>query len=270
FCLDALPAFAGAGCVTAACHPDFGTGANLHAPVAGGECDACHESAGLKHPGPGSMKLVAIGSLLCAQCHERPSGDYVHGPVRTGRCDYCHDPHRGQQQDLINQAGNGVCFACHGGIRQINDGAVSRHQPVAEGHCWDCHAPHASQYRPFLQAAYPRELYVPYQADEFALCFECHDPEGFESEYTLTATGFRNGSRNLHWFHLQRPGKARVCRNCHGVHGADQPYLLMKRVPDFGDWDIPLEWVQDGSTNTCYVGCHNPKSYAKDRYVPNP
>ncbi|PLX87602.1 MAG: cytochrome C, partial [Desulfuromonas sp.] len=69
FFLDALPVFAGAGCVTTACHPDLGVGANLHAPVAGGECDPCHEPAGRKHPGPGSMKLVAAGSLLCAQCH---------------------------------------------------------------------------------------------------------------------------------------------------------------------------------------------------------
>ncbi|MDT8442479.1 MAG: cytochrome c3 family protein [Desulfuromonadales bacterium] len=266
--LAVSPAWSATACVTAECHAQIGAIQRPHAPVAAGECDTCHEAAGRQHPGPGSLRLVASGALLCAQCHEQPNATYVHGPVRTGRCDLCHAPHGSDQPGLIALPGNDICFSCHGGIRQTIARAVSQHEPVASGRCWNCHAPHAAEHRPLLQAAYPQASYVKYRAADFALCFECHSAAAFETEYTVSETRFRNGSRNLHWFHLQRPGKARVCRNCHGVHGADQPHLLMKRVPDFGDWDIPLEWVRNGPVATCYVGCHSPKSYGLEQFVP--
>jgi predicted CXXCH cytochrome family protein len=149
------------------------------------------------------------------------------------------------------------------------EGAVSQHEPVAKGRCWDCHVPHSSDYKPYLAAYYPRQFYVPYEEENFSLCFNCHDKNAFLYERTSEATQFRNRDRNLHYFHVNRPDKGRVCKSCHGVHGADQERLLPSRVPGFGRWDIPLRWDENENGATCYVGCHKPKTYDRTKLIDN-
>ena len=59
------------GCVTSACHAIMGKGKFVHEPVAGEECDSCHEETGKKHPGEkGAFTLAASGSALCLMCHD--------------------------------------------------------------------------------------------------------------------------------------------------------------------------------------------------------
>jgi len=198
-----------------------------------------------------------------------PEARYVHGPVSAGSCYLCHGIHGSDNHAMLILPGNGTCIACHSGIQEINDNAVSRHEPVANGNCWDCHTPHMSNYKPFLKAFYPREFYVPYENENFALCFNCHDKNAFLFERTSEATGFRNRDQNLHYFHVNRADKGRVCKSCHGVHGADQEKLLMSRVPGFGEWDIPMIWANDGERATCYVGCHRPKTYDREQKIDN-
>ena len=54
------------GCVTSACHAVMGKGKFVHDPVAGEECDSCHEATDKKHPGTkGAFTLAASGSELC-------------------------------------------------------------------------------------------------------------------------------------------------------------------------------------------------------------
>jgi predicted CXXCH cytochrome family protein len=149
------------------------------------------------------------------------------------------------------------------------DNAVSQHEPVVNGVCWDCHTPHASDYKPFLQEYYPERFYTPYKKENFGLCFRCHDESAFTYELTSEATTFRNHNDNLHYFHVNRESKGRVCKACHGVHGAKQDKLLLVKSTGFGRWAIPLTWVSDGDRATCYVGCHRPKTYDRNQRIIN-
>lgn len=259
-------------CLSASCHADLIKGASVHAPVAAGECESCHIPTGIPHPGEGEgFRPVAEGGALCYGCHEdfsrRPR---VHGPVKAGNCSVCHDPHAGAGPMLLRRAGGEACFACHGGIQRHVMGSAFAHPPVAEGRCGDCHDPHGSQHRPHLRAYYPREWYVAFSEENFALCFKCHDSKAFLYQRTSAATGFRNGDRNLHYLHVNKPDKGRVCRICHGVHGADQAKLVQSRTPGFGRWDIPVELTVTATGGTCLAGCHNPKTYDRVRPVRNP
>lgn len=248
------------------CHENPAAGmAYPHSAVEEG-CTGCHSP----HQGGLPKFLLQSGGKLCLTCHEDVvAGKYVHGPVRAENCKLCHGVHGGQNEAMLNLPGKENCLACHAGIRTIMEKAVSQHDPVANGVCWDCHTPHASDYRPFLKGYYPEEFYAPFKEENYGLCFSCHSETAFTYDLTSEATNFRNKHQNLHYFHVNRPDKGRVCKGCHGVHGADQERLLLSRVPDFGKWGIPLTWVADGERATCYVGCHRPKTYDRQERIKN-
>jgi predicted CXXCH cytochrome family protein len=214
--------------------------------------------------------VLQEGGKLCLGCHDDVSeGEFVHGPIRAENCKICHGIHGGDNESMLKLPGKDGCLACHAGIRTIMENAKSQHEPVVNGVCWDCHTPHSADYRPFLEGDYPEEFYEVFSESEYALCFECHDSTAFTYALTSEATGFRNHNQNLHTFHVLRVDKGRVCKTCHGVHGADQEKLLSSRIPDFGKWDIPLTWVSDGEKATCYVGCHRPKTYSQEIWIKN-
>lgn len=314
--LSALPGLAAAAsCVTANCHALLGKAAVVHAPVAEGDCAACHAATGKPHPGAGSMALAAKGRELCLSCHNDPakglpfvhppvadgctdchaphqggnaklllqpggalclmchddvmSGRKVHGPVAAGNCAICHTPHASANQGLLTLPGNEPCLACHAQIGRVIEQAKSQHEPVANGRCWECHTPHASDSVPQLRAFYPQEFYVPYREEHFALCFSCHDKNAFEYERTTEATRFRNRDQNLHYFHVTRLDKGRVCKNCHGIHGADQPKLVQSKSPDFGKWQIPVYFKMTETGGACAAGCHRPKAYDREKVFRN-
>jgi predicted CXXCH cytochrome family protein len=294
-------------CVTAECHAILGRAKYVHAPVAEGDCMACHNATDQPHPGDGSIELVEEEPGLCLQCHENPAegmafphsaleegctgchsphqgglpkfvlqsggelclichdyvkdGKYVHGPVKANNCQMCHGIHGGEHEAMLNLPGKENCLACHAQIRKIMDNAVSQHEPVANGVCWDCHAPHSSDYKPFLWANYPQEVYASFDEESYALCFGCHDKTAFTYDLTSEATNFRNRNDNLHYFHVNRQEKGRVCKACHGVHGGDQVKLLNTRAGRFGRWGIPVYFTQTETGGGCMVGCHGPKAY---------
>lgn len=240
------------------CHDDPAKGqAFVHPPVAD-DCTGCHSP----HQSANAKLLLQPGGKLCLMCHDSiMAGAKVHGPVRAQNCAMCHAAHASANPNLLTRPGNGLCLACHPGIGQIIAKAKSQHEPVARGRCWECHAPHASDFPPYLRAHYPAGLYEPYSRDQYALCFNCHNPEAFEFDRTSEATDFRNRNQNLHYFHVAQMGKGRACKVCHGVHGADQPRLIQSRSSHFGKWQIPVYFSQTETGGTCMVGCHRPKSY---------
>ncbi len=248
------------------CHEDPAEGMDYpHSAVEEG-CTGCHSP----HQGGLPNFVLQPGGSLCLICHEDvKEGQYVHGPVKANNCKMCHGVHGGENESMLTLPGQDICLSCHTGIAAIMKNAVSQHEPVANGLCWDCHTPHASDYRPFLQGYYPEEFYTPFAEDKYSLCFKCHDKTAFTYDLTSEATNFRNRYENLHYFHVNRPDKGRVCKGCHGVHGADQERLLMGAVADFGRWDIPLTWASDGDRATCYVGCHRPKTYDRSDKIKN-
>ncbi len=251
------------------CHGDkaaLKTMKNVHPVVLQG-CTSCHDPHGEAE----RYMLPADGVTLCTGCHEAVGREVAdpaspHGAVADGGCVACHDPHGNGNYKMFLAPANRICFNCHQDMQQVVEASPYQHGPVEAGECWVCHNPHGSPYKPLLNSYYPEEFYTGFELGNYDLCFACHDLQAFVYDRTAELTGFRNGDRNLHHLHVNRPAKSRVCKSCHGVHGADQPKLIKSRIPGFGAWEIPIRFTQHDTGATCVVGCHKPKTY--DRVKP--
>ncbi|HYN74478.1 MAG TPA: cytochrome c3 family protein [Candidatus Methanoperedens sp.] len=155
-----------------ACHTDFskaegGKKVFLHAPVAAGECTACHDPHFATRP---KLQKLEKG---CFECHDPfPSNETVHRPVGNGECVACHSPHAGPAPKQLVRPGNALCLGCH-------ESPHARHRspevrgtmtkvpvsfPLDNGSlaCAGCHTPHQSATRRLLKAS------------EAGLCTICH------------------------------------------------------------------------------------------------
>ena len=241
---------------------------NVHPAVTEG-CTSCHNP----HTGKAPAMLPAEGIDFCAGCHADIADIAVNAKVQHGAmeegCIVCHDPHGNGNPRMFSAPEKTFCISCHDSIGEQIAAAQSQHQPVAEGVCWSCHNPHGSDYFRLLKASYPEPFYAGFSEDNYRLCFMCHDSRAFLYERTSELTRFRNGDRNLHFLHVNKSSKGRVCKVCHGVHGADQKKLVRSKVPGFGRWDIPIHMQKGENGTTCTVGCHKPKTYNPLRPFPN-
>jgi predicted CXXCH cytochrome family protein len=246
------------------CHDNLAGKKFVHGPVASGECQACHEV----HKSPNPKLLKGTGADFCFMCHENKfQFKYGHAPVVQGDCLACHDPHQSDSKMMVRKPGSKLCFDCH-------DSAIAKgksvHGPVATGDCLGCHMVHGSPYRHMLKRDNPDLYYMPYSPSHYSFCFDCHNRELAKDKRTDTLTGFRNGDRNLHELHVNKPDKGRTCKTCHEPHNSVQGRLLKKSIPGFGKWDIPMFFTGTTTGGTCVVGCHKPKSYDRLRPVINP
>ncbi len=250
------------GCVTADCHASLGKAEFVHEPVKASECDACHVETGKNHPDePGAFELAEKGIALCLQCHDNPleGKEHSHPPVEED-CIKCHNPHQSSQLKFLHTSPGKLCLSCHEKIQNIITESRAQLFFFFFCECLSCHVPHASDYSPMLNTFYPRNMYLQFAVNNFALCLECHDKEAFTLEKTTEVTQFRNGDRNLHYVHVNR-AKGRTCINCHGVHGADLEKLIHSSSPAFGVWNIPIDFQKTKTGATCVIGCHKEKSY---------
>jgi len=246
----------------AVCHGGLLQKKFLHKPVADGECSACH----MAHTSDNKSLLKDAPPALCFGCHpkERFTGTHTHPPVANGECLSCHDAHQSDGNSLLIKPGSQLCFMCHDS--KIAEGK-SVHRPVGTGECAQCHAPHGSAHRKILMSEYPTQLYRPFSADAFPLCFSCHDPELASAVSTDKATQFRNGTRNLHALHVNKAGKGRSCKMCHNPHASTQDRLIYPKAPGFGTWDIPISFHATETGGGCSVGCHRPFLYDRVKAV---
>jgi predicted CXXCH cytochrome family protein len=97
------------------CHEDIANRLkqpHRHAPVAAGNCTACHDP----HGSPYRFQLPADGNRACTTCHEdigqALAEARVHTPAATS-CQICHDPHAASRPSQLRAPGNTVCLACH-------------------------------------------------------------------------------------------------------------------------------------------------------------
>ncbi|WP_429885401.1 cytochrome c3 family protein [Geoalkalibacter halelectricus] len=197
-----LPRFAEAaftqGCLTAECHGDLGKARHVHAPVALGECQSCHQTGAGAHRGGGAKAgLVAEGDALCLLCHADPRGRHpnVHSALDLG-CTACHDPHGGAYSGMLPQPAARLCTTCH---ENPADAFAVPHRPVKAGTCTLCHRPHAGYGEALLSAP---------GGD---LCLRCH-------------SGVTRGKTHLH-----TPVEQKDCIACHGAHGGKEKGLLPAR-----------------------------------------
>ncbi len=235
----------------------------VHPAVLSG-CTSCHNPHGSSY----KRLLSAEGEKLCFQCHPQvgekiEKSKSVHPPIKSEKaCASCHSPHAGDGEKLLAKTGKDLCLDCHKGFLKKNQTVL--HGPIKEGKCIPCHDPHSSPYGKLLAKEFPSDFYVPYNENEFQLCFSCHNRDLLRFPDTSFATGFRDGERNLHFLHVNKK-EGRNCRACHLVHGGELPKLIADRV-SFGKWNLPLNYVKSETGGSCAPGCH--KKYNYDRKTP--
>lgn len=146
----------GGSCVE--CHADVGKARKVeHAPMAQGDCTACHKPHGLV----GALRLTADEPKLCLGCHQAATLglEAAHRHPQVEKCSRCHDPHGSDHAKILKSPERELCTSCHKG-----GGFAGKvvHAPVGES-CLTCHQPHGAAEAALL--AQPRE----------ALCASCHD-----------------------------------------------------------------------------------------------
>lgn len=256
------------------CHSDLVEYERMHYP-AENACGNCHESTGAPHPSDGNpgYRLMDKVPELCYFCHEEPmQQSFPHYPHEQGECLSCHDAHGSSGSFLLQMPDPDLCLACHErdfrtdstltlNIRRLVVGRNTPHTAIDLGGCLGCHRSHGSDVRALLVDRYPEEDYLPASAENFALCFLCHDPELMNAPETDGSTGFRNGSQNLHWLHING-NKGRNCRMCHNIHGSPRAFLVEERI-GFGNWEMQMNFIAEDQGGSCMPGCHGKFSYRR-------
>jgi len=271
------------------CHKEMGDQLRqtkvVHKPVANGECVECHDP----HAADYAMQIKKAPVDLCTGCHEHEairtaalSATHKHSVVVTGRaCLNCHTPHGGALPKLVKDEPLKVCMKCHeqkqtapdgrtvASVAEVLDTKQFRHGPARDGNCGGCHNVHGSNFTRLLTKPYPEAFYQPFTLEKYDLCFSCHDKQLVLLENTQGLTGFRNGTRNLHYVHVNKADKGRSCRACHEPHASKQPLHLRESVP-YGQWELPINYQKNATGGTCAPGCHKQLSYDRESPVAKP
>lgn len=244
------------------------------------DCAACHAP----HGADNQLLLRKPPTELCLGCHadiqkmvtEMP---VVHGAVtELSRCANCHEPHAADQPFLLEDSPMTLCLACHDkqiivdekttimNIGEVIAQAQFPHGPIREDDCIACHQAHASVNFRLLTKVFPQEFYKGFDVKNYALCFSCHQQTLVLDQETTTLTGFRDGSRNLHYVHVNKEVKGRTCRACHEIHASNRPKHIRDGVP-FGKsgWILPINFEKTDGGGRCSPGCHKPMGYERSK-----
>jgi predicted CXXCH cytochrome family protein len=265
------------GCME--CHDDYSDALSksvAHAPVLD-KCTNCHNP----HESLNPALLADKVQNLCLGCHEQmhsriANKPVTHGVIDTERsCLNCHDPHSSDIEFLLTKLPFDLCVECHSsdaivdhdGVRltnfkQLLDDNKEWHAPVAAKDCSACHEPHGSDHFRLLIKDYPEKFYSPYDAELYALCFECHDDQIIADPKTVKYTQFRDGDLNLHYLHVNKSSRGRTCRACHEVHASNQANHVREGVP-YGSsgWVLKLNYQRTETGGSCARTCHVEKTY---------
>ena len=265
--------------ICAGCHDEIEAALTSSAhphKAAADNCVSCHNP----HNAEAEHLLRAAPPALCVGCHDK-IGDAMkatvpHDAVTNGKsCLNCHDPHASQVDKVLLAQPFDLCLACHGasdvkdrsGVVLTNFATLLKtnphhHGPIAEKDCSSCHQPHGSANFRLLVDPYPPTFYAAWDENSYSLCLTCHDVAAFTKERTTTATGFRDGDRNLHYLHVHKEKRGRTCRACHEVHASPQPFQIRTSVP-YGSkgWELHLNFEQRPTGGACSKTCHVTKTY---------
>ena len=268
------------------CHADkqdaFQEKKHMHSPVKAG-CVKCHDP----HSGPFENSLAADGRReLCLACHEDKQ-KYVdevkvkHAGLEGEKlCLACHDPHVADYANQLTMQPAELCLSCHDRQYTSGDKVVVAdmkttleqnkiyHGPIKQNDCSGCHDPHGSDNFRILLEEFPPVFYAPYDANNYKLCFMCHENTIAEEELTTTLTGFRNGDQNLHFVHVNLKVKGRTCRACHDAHATNNPKHVRDGVP-FGAWNLPIGFEKTETGGKCLPGCHQLFGYDRGKQLIN-
>ena len=239
-------------------------------------CTNCHNPHNSAYP----KLLLAKLPALCTDCHvgirRRMDSKVKHGAMTTtASCSACHSPHASNVEKMLLRLPYEQCMDCHSSddtrdpkgrllvnFKKLLAENPVQHAPVAQKDCSSCHETHGSENTRLLLAPYPPEFYAPFVPANYALCFLCHDERIVTVKETTTETRFRNGSYNLHFAHVNKADKGRICRVCHEVHASKQAFLVREGVPyGSGGWILKVGFTQNPDGGTCEKTCHTAKRY---------
>jgi len=259
------------------CHHEqadaFAKGKFMHKPVSE-KCTRCHSP----HANAKKFMLPMDPPDLCLNCHKDKKAwvekaSVQHGALTAGKtCLNCHEVHVSNFDKMLPLAPMDLCLNCHNKEIKATDGKPladmksllteysDRHGPIKEKDCSGCHNTHGSSNFRILKYPYPPTFYMPFALENYGLCFSCHEKTIALNPETTTLTNFRNGSRNLHYLHINKPDKGRTCRACHETHASNSPKHIRNSVP-FGAWDLPLNFQKTENGGSCLPGCHKLKKY---------
>jgi predicted CXXCH cytochrome family protein len=246
---------------------------HIHPPF-GNDCLICHKPHESREEKLLDMKPVS----LCFHCHDDTKKAIDKAPFKHGAatekkaCLNCHSPHASSHKMYLLSETKQLCLSCHdksytkNGKKIANIGEELKngkkpHEAIEKAGCTGCHDPHASAHTSLLTKKYPSGSYAPGLKENFALCFECHKSELFEKAVTTTATGFRNGNKNLHFVHINGE-KGRNCSLCHHAHASENDFLLKDKTY-FGNWEMPVKFIKMEKGGSCSPGCHTEKKYER-------
>ncbi len=253
------------------CHDPKTTKEQVHTPVKDGNCSDCHSPHSTDNR---SLILNDFSENTCLDCHYIETEDIktVHGPVMKGDCQSCHDPHHSDNPYNLKKELKDMCLTCHDKEIESADRTLDAispllvegnviHGPVDNGDCTSCHLPHSGNFPYLLVSEYPVEQYADATAENFDLCFMCHDIDMLTQQNTDYATNFRNGTTNLHYLHING-NRGRNCNLCHNAHGAPREHILEETVL-FGRWEMPMKLELNETGGSCATGCHKKLKYSR-------
>ena len=251
------------GCVSSQCHSGMTNEENTH--PAEMDCKQCHKSIVPSHPQQGKKTFRTTTANSCSTCHvDTTAQEIVHQPVADGDCTACHDPHGKLEGKLLPEKEMTLCTNCHDTL--ISDEITLLHGPIQEGKCSACHNPHGSRYEKLLIGDYSTKIFINYSKEKYKLCFSCHDRTLLRFPDTSYSTEFRDGERNLHYLHVNKPSRGRNCKTCHAIHGSKLPKLIAKTTA-FGKWDLPVNFKKTSTGGSCSPGCHEMANYDRKRPI---
>jgi predicted CXXCH cytochrome family protein len=253
------------------CHDDMGPAAagakNKDIHLAKENCADCHRP----HDSDYAGLLVRLPLDLCFGCHDDlkesiKSSEFKHEAVTEGQaCIECHTAHNSRFPSLLRGQVSDLCFSCHDDLKAAIAAAKFKHRPVEDNACGSCHLPHGSRHSNLLFAELPPGTSASYDSAGYAFCFSCHKETIVRDRYTDDLTGFRNGSLNLHYLHVNKENNGRTCLNCHSGHAANQPKQIRDEAP-YGSWKYTIRFTKNETGGSCATGCH--EEYAYDRINP--
>jgi predicted CXXCH cytochrome family protein len=246
------------------------------------DCLTCHDAHASNYP----MQTRQPPLQLCtATCHEKvkaaaTASKYKHSVILADQaCLNCHTAHGGELAKLMRTTPVNLCMKCHDkkvdapGARVIEpvpevlDPVMIKHGPVAQGNCGGCHDVHGSNVSRLLAKPYSEGFYEPFSLDKYEMCFDCHNKQLVLMKATSSVTGFRNGSTNLHYVHVNKVRQGRSCRACHSTHASTNPMHIRESVP-YGNWKLPIQFTPTATGGSCLTGCHRQFAYDRVKALP--
>jgi predicted CXXCH cytochrome family protein len=239
-------------------------------------CTDCHNAHNAPQPGLLAEEMVS----LCLKCHagikkQLATGKVQHDAVtKDKKCSNCHNPHASNIERLLISLPFDLCVTCHSRDGMVSDDGKQMvnmkkwleenkvwHDPVKAKDCSACHRTHAGDNYRLLRAEYPSAFYAPYERKLYTACYSCHNDKVVSAEETTTLTGFRDGSKNLHYVHVHRE-RGRTCRACHEVHASKQDHHIREGVP-YGakGWVLKVGYTKLPNGGSCAKTCHDTKTY---------